>query len=356
MQRLKTKVWTVDPDNPDLECLRQAAATLAAGGLVAFPTETVYGLGADGLNPVAVGGIFRAKGRPQDNPLILHVSSLEMAYSLMGDESERPRLEALAGAFWPGPLTMVVTKSEIVPEAVTGGLNTVGIRMPAHPVARALIEELGHPVAAPSANRSGVPSPTLPDHVLADLDGRIDGLVAGGACAVGVESTVLDITEEPPVLLRPGGVTPDELAHVLGGPVVVDKVVHVPVVDTDEPREVRSPGMKYRHYAPNTPLVLLEPGGDQLDRLRTVIDRRRQRGERVGLMLTDETAALGFSEPVIRMGSRQSPREIARRLFGLLREVDHLGVDVVIVEGIADEGVGLAVMNRLRRAAGERIT
>lgn len=348
-----THIWQADPHRPSHDELQPAAEVLRRGGLVAFPTETVYGLGADALNPKAVSRIFEAKGRPQDNPLIVHVASLDMAYSLMGNAAERPLLDRLAREFWPGPITLVVTASARVPGRVTAGLDTVGLRMPAHPVALALIEQLGRPVAAPSANRSGVPSPTLPEHVWDDLKGRIEGIVAAGECNVGVESTVLDITVTPPVLLRPGGVTPEALEEALGRPVTIDRHVHVPAAAREALGPVRSPGMKYRHYAPRTPIVLVETGGGNLERLRDVVRERQAEGKRVGLLVTDE-ATLEMDLPTIRLGSRSRPEQIAQDLFRNLRAVDALSVDVVVAEGIEDTGVGLAVMNRLRRAAAER--
>lgn len=349
-----THLWNVDPVHPLRDELQPAADLLRVGGLVAFPTETVYGLGADALSAAAVARIFQAKGRPQDNPLIVHVSSLEMAYSLMGQSDERPILDILAAAFWPGPLTLVVTRNHRIGDQVTAGLGTVGLRMPSHPVALALIDELERPIAAPSANRSGRPSPTMPQHVMADLNGRIEGIVSAGACSVGVESTVLDITEWPPVLLRPGGATPEEISGVLGTEVVVDRHVHVPVTDP-EATQVRSPGMKYRHYAPSTPLILVEASAFTRERLRDLIAIQQSQGNRVGILATDEADVASLDLPVVRMGSRARPDQIAANLFSALRHVDRTDVDVVLVEGIDDRGVGLAVMNRLRRAAGRRI-
>lgn len=352
--RRQTQVWYVDPVQPADASLLPAVEVLRRGGVVAFPTETVYGLGADALNPDAVARIFEAKGRPQDNPLIVHVASLDMAFGLMGDAGQRPIVERLAAAFWPGPLTLVVTRNARISDRVTAGLDTVGLRMPAHPVALRLIQLLGRPIAAPSANRSGRPSPTLAEHVLADLDGRIDGVVAGGVSSVGVESTVLDVTVSPPVLYRPGGVTPEALEAVLGGPVVIDPHVRAAKAVADA-GPVRSPGMKYRHYAPSTPIVLVECPQAAPERIRQVAEELAASYGRVGLLLTDETAEYGFAFPVVRMGPRHRPERIAAGLFAALRQVDGMGFDVVVAEGIADRGVGLAVMNRLRRAASQRI-
>lgn len=353
-EQIVTKLWRVSPDDPSPEELQEAVAALRAGYLVAFPTETVYGLGADALNPEAVRRIFVAKGRPADNPLIVHVSSVDMARELTGCHDQLAVVERLADAFWPGPLTVVVTRTPAIPDVVTAGLHTVGLRWPAHPVAHRLIQLLGRPVAAPSANRSGRPSPTLAEHVLADLNGRIAGVIDGGPCAVGLESSVVDVTQWPPVLLRPGGVTPADLERVLGEPVEIHPNIDAAaVVESDEP--VRSPGMKYVHYAPVTPVVLLEPPVDA-QRVRAAAAAERSKGSRVGLLLTEETAKAGFDCPVLLLGSRAHPETIGESLFRLLRKIDDGSYDVVIVEGIEPVGVGLAVMNRLRRAATVRLT
>lgn len=346
-----TRTWHVDPEQLLAETLRPAIAALQAGGVVAFPTETVYGLGADALNPQAVHRIFHAKGRPADNPLIVHVSSLEMATELLAEKAEIGVLEQLAAAFWPGPLTVVVSRNERLDDIVTAGLNTVGLRIPAHPVALQLIRMLERPIAAPSANRSGRPSPTQAAHVMADLGGRIEGIIDGGSATVGLESTVLDITEWPPVLLRPGGVTPEDLSGVLGTQVTIDGNVHAARADlVHQAQPVRSPGMKYVHYAPSTPLLLVERPTDT-DSLTRIALEQQAMGKKVALLLTDETADLSLPFPTLRLGSRLQPDQIAAGLFAALRDVDRGGYDLVIVEGIEASGVGLAVMNRLRRAA-----
>lgn len=346
---LDTQVWRVDPAGATAQTpeLAPAVAILAAGGLVAFPTETVYGLGADALSAKAVQGIFRAKGRPADNPLIVHVPSLAAAEELIHPKASRGPLQLLADSFWPGPLTLVVPRRGGVPVEVTAGLDTVGIRVPNHRIALALLRALNRPVAAPSANRSGAPSPTRPEHVWRDLAGRIDGLVDGGPCAVGVESTVLDLSVWPPVLLRPGGVTLEELSAVLGVQVAAD-----PRIFAGAPAEgpVRSPGMKYKHYAPRTPLLLVEQPSPA--RLLQEAQHAASRGERVGLVVCDETAIPGSSFPVVRLGPRSDPGRIAAQLFHVLRTIDEGRFDLVVVEGIEPKGMGLAVMNRLRRAAG----
>lgn len=349
MQRKQTSYWRVDAQHPRRSTLLPAVEALRCGGVVAFPTETVYGLGADALNSQAVYRIFAAKGRPADNPLIVHVSSLHMARELMAPSAATDAVELAMRTFWPGPLTLVVPRANHVPSVVTGGLNTVGLRMPSHPISLQLIELFNKPIAAPSANRSGKPSPTTANHVLEDLEGRIDGIIDGGPCTVGVESTVVDMTAWPPVVLRPGGITMDDLQRTLHCRVTLASSAE----KANEP--VRSPGMKYVHYAPNTPLVLIE--GEEItaeDFVNAAVEYKQQ-GKRVGLLLTDERARDIPEFPTIRMGPRTEPERIANSLFATLRYLDTQGFDVVLVEGIKPSGMGLAVMNRLRRAAEARV-
>lgn len=346
---MKTEVLRVDPVHPDPGALARAARVIRAGGLVAFPTETVYGLGADGLNPEAVNKLFQAKGRPRDNPFILHVASLEQAWSLVDAEAARPLrgpAAELAGRFWPGPLTLVLPAAAGVPRQVTAGLETVAVRMPDHAVALGLIRQAERPLAGPSANISGRPSPTCAEHVLEDLEGRIEMVLDGGPTGVGVESTVLDLTRQPPVILRPGGVTAEMLAEVLGEVAELGPV-HLP------PGPAPSPGTKYRHYAPRVPLLLaaeLPPAG--LARLRAEGERLQAAGRRVGALVADEEAALlPPSWEVRSVGSRQRPREVAARLFAAMRDLERLGVDVILALPYAEEGLGRAIMNRLRKAS-----
>jgi L-threonylcarbamoyladenylate synthase len=325
----------------------RAALLLRRGQVVAFPTETVYGLGAQATNPVAVRGIFVAKGRPADNPLIVHVADAGAAEPLTRGLDDRAR--ALMAAFWPGPLTLVLPKSGIVPPEVSGGLDTVGIRLPAHPVARALIAAAGAPVAAPSANRSGRPSPTTASHVAQDMAGRIPLILDGGPCMVGLESTVLDITGDVPVILRPGGVTREMLQSVLGR-VAVDAAVLAPL----EPGSaIRSPGMKYRHYAPRAAVrVVTGQPPARAPRLCALYDAALARGLRPVILAPQEHAA-GFGGRACRpWGSADAPQQAASELFALLRALDEEGYDPILAEAVADAGIGLAVMNRLLRAAG----
>ena len=318
----------------DTEAVRRAAEVIRAGGLVAFPTETVYGLGADALSGAAVTRIFEAKERPRGNPLIVHVAGVD---ALEGVAAQVPaRVHDIALRFWPGPLTLVLPRARAVPLMTTGGLETVAVRVPAHPVARALIDAASRPIAAPSANRSGRPSPTCAEHVREDLDGRVDLVLDGGPTPVGVESTVLDMTSEPPTLLRPGGVTLEQLESCLGE-------VRVLSSDDDEAAS-RSPGLRFRHYAPRARIVLIEPGTGE----RAVMSWL-EAGKDVALMVQ---RAVGLERPGLTVKSMPPDSEgYARELFGVLRDLDSRGVDAIFVEAIAEEGLGRTIMDRLRRAA-----
>jgi L-threonylcarbamoyladenylate synthase len=332
----------------------QAAKVLKQGGLVAFPTETVYGLGANGLDAKAVADIFAAKGRPADNPLILHIASMEAIYQIVKEMS--PLATRLARAFWPGPLTLVLPKSAIVPSKTTGGLDTVAVRMPAHPVALALIDAAGVPVAAPSANKSGRPSPTEAAHVVTDLLGRIDVILDGGPTGVGVESTVVDCTGKRPVILRPGGVSKEALEEIVG---IVEIDPHVLASREAELGPVRSPGMKYKHYAPKAPAVLVKGDPPQLfEELSRLAAEMQTEGEKVGLMVSRELLqyweqqAIDYSQwEVTCMGSRDNLQEIAANIYRCLRELDELSITKIIMEGVSRAGLGLAIMNRLEKAA-----
>jgi len=351
MGSVKTIVLKVDPHQPEPDKIRVAAEVLKKGGLVAFPTETVYGLGANALDGKAVLRIFEAKNRPADNPIIVHVANKDDIYVLAEHVPEIA--EKLIGEFWPGPLTLLFVRSEVVPDAVTAGLATVAIRMPSHAVAHALIAEAGIPVAAPSANLAGRPSPTSARHVLDDLSGRIGVLIDGGEIGYGVESTVLDLTTDPPAVLRPGPVTVEELRRVVG------KVEVHPIAKAEVPIEVaiaRSPGMKYRHYAPAAEVVVVEGSLEGIiDKVQELVDAQRKLGKKVGIMAMEETAPRYHADVVKVVGSCQDPRAVAKNLFRVLREFDVEGVNFVAAEGIEPTGIGLAVMNRLRKAAGYNI-
>jgi L-threonylcarbamoyladenylate synthase len=347
----KTLVLKVDPEEPDIEKIRVAAGFVRRGGLVAFPTETVYGLGANALNAEAVRALFEAKQRPLDNPPIVHVAGITAVHGLV--KKVAPVADKLMLRFWPGPLTLIFERSVVVPDVTVAGLDTIAIRMPNHSVALALIRESGCPVAAPSANLAGKPSPTSAEHVLCDLDGRIDAVLDAGPTNVGVESTVLDLTVDPPQVLRPGG-TPYEVLKGFLGRVELDPVA---VADRALPVErARSPGVKHKHYAPDADVVLVE--GDPASVVRKIQDLASSYthdNKRVGVLATDETMHNYRADVVKSLGSRNDLAVVARSLFRLLREFDSEGVDVIIAEGLPSEGLGLAIMNRLRKASGYNI-
>ena len=347
-----TLVLRVDPDKPDADKIWRAAGFIRCGGLVAFPTETVYGLGADALNGEAVLALFEAKKRPLDNPPIVHVSDVKDVRRLV---KEIPSgAEVLMEEFWPGPLTLIFRRSDVVPSVTVAGLGTIAVRIPRHEVALALIKESGCPVAAPSANLAGRPSPTSAGHVLDDLDGRIDAVLDAGPTVIGVESTVLDLTVCPPAMLRPGGTSFEALKKVLPrvelSPfVLAEKLLSV--------GEVRSPGVKYKHYAPKAEVVVVE--GELravVEKVKGLVEVYKREGRKVGVLCTDETeACYGEADVVLSLGSRSDLAGVAHRLFGLLREFDRDKADVIVAEGLPAEGIGLAVVNRLRKAAGYRI-
>lgn len=323
------------------EDIKTAAEILKSGGTVAIPTETVYGLAANALDPDAVAKIFAAKGRPQDNPLIVHVASLDSIPPLV--KKVDPRMLKLAERFWPGPLTIISERSELVPDAVTAGLPTVAIRMPSHPCARAIIEQSGLPLAAPSANASGKPSPTCAEHVLADLDGRIDAIVDGGHCSVGVESTVVTLATEPPTLLRPGGVTLEQLREVLGE-VNISSAVFEKLKDGERPQ---SPGMKYKHYAPAAEVTIIKGSFDKYKKFL-----RAQRDTVCAVCFEGEGKCF---DKFIEYGSADSPDTQAHNIFDALRKVDETGCARAFVRCPVTSGVGMAVYNRLLRSAAFRV-
>lgn len=347
---IHTQILEINPNDIDTDKLAMAGNILRDGGTVAFPTETVYGLGANALDEAAVKKIFEAKGRPSDNPLIVHIADIEDVKPLVTDIPDH--VHVLMEKFWPGPLTLVFPKSNIVPSMITGGLDTVAIRMPAHPIARNLIAMAGVPVAAPSANLSGKPSPTLASHVVEDLLGRVDAIISGGNCEVGVESTVLDITGEVPMILRPGGVTKEALASVLGE-VVVDRAITA----GDEKHLIpKSPGMKYTHYAPKADVVVVE-GELQavVNKIQQIQQQKQETGMKIGIMATDETKDKYDNAQILSVGSRERLETITNNLFRVLREFDEIGVDIILAEAIERKGLGDAIMNRLLKAAGNHV-
>jgi L-threonylcarbamoyladenylate synthase len=316
-----------------------AAAAIRAGGLAAFPTETVYGLGADAFNADAVRRIYAAKGRPSDNPMIIHIARASDAGRLTPALS--PDMVRLIDAFWPGPLTLVVKKKKDVPDAVTGGLNTVALRMPDDPVALEIIRRAGVQIAAPSANLSGRPSPTRGEHVTRDLDGLVDVILCGGDCRVGIESTVLDISGGTPAILRPGAVTAEQLAAALDKPVALDPSLLRGENGDGETAAPKSPGMKYRHYAPKAEMIVLEGRRDRVEsEIRRLKTLNEQLGRRVGTLLFEEHAFV----------------EAARGFFADLRALDDADVDLILAGALSrDEGLGFAVMNRMMKAAGYNV-
>lgn len=341
---MQTRYFNIVSDQ-DTAQISEAAAILRRGGLLAIPTETVYGLGADGLNEDAVQHIFEAKGRPQDNPLILHIPSADWLTRYCVDVPETAY--RLAEAFWPGPLTMILRKKTFVPLRTTGGLDTVGMRCPDHAVTRAIIAAAGVPVAAPSANISGKPSCTTVSHVRADMDGRIDGVVDGGTCAVGVESTIIDLTCTPPRLLRPGGLPLEKLEAVLGE-IALDGAVTRQLSAQETPR---APGMKYRHYAPDAPVTVVT--GSRAESARWL---RANVPDKAGLILFDECAPLFSDSNTVRLiGPAGDKTEQARRVFDALRSFDGTDVLEIYAQCPDSTGLGFAVANRLKKAAGFHI-
>lgn len=346
---MKTKVIKVNKLNPEPQLIKEAAMFIRKGKLVAFPTETVYGLGANGLDEDAVANIFTAKGRPQDNPLILHVSKVSEVKKLVKHISKEA--EILMEEFWPGPLTMIFERSELVPDIITAGLDTVAIRMPNHPIALELIEGSQVPIAAPSANTSGKPSPTLAEHVIEDLHGKIDLILDGGATGVGLESTVLDLTGEIPMILRPGGITLEAIRDY-----IPNVKLDLSIIGTDEKIVPKSPGQKYRHYAPKATMIVFN--GNVENVVRSIKSKAKEyldQGKLVGIMATDETKNIYDEGLVISVGSRKNKGTIAHNLFNILRQFDKEGVDIILSEGVEMEGIGTAIMNRLKKASGGKM-
>ncbi len=345
-----TRVLRVDPQSPDPQVIAAAAMEILNGNLVAFPTETVYGLGANALDEAAVRRIFIAKGRPTEDPLIVHLASREDLPRVT--RHLPPEAEALARRFWPGPLTLVLPRGRAVPPSVTAGLDTVAVRVPAHPVALALLRASGVPIAAPSANRFGHTSPTTARHVLDDLAGRVDLILDGGATMVGVESTVLDLTRSPAVILRPGGVTREALESVLGV-VLVHGEGEAETTPVLKPQA--SPGMLKRHYAPRARLILFVTRAPEVTLSQMAAMARRLAAEeaRVGVLVAEEDfgAFAGLPLRLFNLGSSADLAGIARRLFAGLRALDEQGVDVILARDFGQGGLGLAIHDRLRRAA-----
>lgn len=344
---MNTKVWKVDKYVDNLESnphVVDAAHFLRENEVVALPTETVYGLGGNAESDEAVAKIFAAKGRPVDNPLIIHIAEKQQLNGFVTEISAKA--EVLMDKFWPGPLTIIFKKKAgVLSEKATAGLATVAVRMPDHPVALALLKKCGLPIAAPSANSSGKPSPTKAEHVIDDLAGKIAGVIDGGSTGVGVESTVIDCTEAIPVILRPGGVTKEALEAVIGE-------VTVDVALTDPGAKPKAPGMKYRHYAPNAPLIMVSGTREFLQHL---VEEKRREGLRVGVLTTEELESAYQADYVLACGRRAELETVAAALYETLRRFNQLDVDIIFSEMFPQTGVGDAIMNRLQKAAGNKI-
>lgn len=347
---MQTRVVKIDPSNIDENAMGEAAELIASGELVAFPTETVYGLGADALHPEASKKIYAAKGRPSDNPLIVHICKFEELESIA--KLVPPQARKLADAFWPGPLTMIVWKNDKVPYETTGGMDTVAIRMPNHPIALKLIEQSGCLIAAPSANTSGKPSPTEAAHVALDLDGKIPMILDGGPVGIGIESTIIDLTEDMPMILRPGYITQQMLEDVLGEEVKIDPGI----IASDSLTKPKAPGMKYKHYAPKADLVLVDGDADKVVRkINELVQAKKAVGQKVGIIATDETKDLYQADIVVSIGAREDEDAIAKHLYKILREFDDWNVDAIYSESFATPRIGQAIMNRLLKAAGHQV-
>lgn len=329
--------------------IERAAKILQDGGLVAFPTETVYGLGADALNPNASAKIYEAKGRPSDNPLIVHIAGMEDLEKIVTHVPTQAG--KMAEHFWPGPLTMIFEKSGIVPAQTTGGLNTVAVRMPSHPVALALIRAAGGYIAAPSANTSGKPSPTMAEHVATDMDGRIHMILDGGAVGIGLESTIVDFSEDIPMVLRPGYITPDMIKEVVG-----EIQIDPGLVEENSNIRPKAPGMKYKHYAPKAELILVNGAQEKVQQTINNLTREAvESGKAAGVIGTDESCG-GYRYGIVKsIGTRSDEDTIARHLYGILREFDQQNVDIIYSESFSTPRMGQAIMNRLLKAAGHQV-
>ncbi len=347
---MDTIIEKVDSGHIDTDVMEQAGKLIAEGELVAFPTETVYGLGGDALDPDASRKIYAAKGRPSDNPLIVHIADFDDMKRVAREVPEQAK--KLADAFWPGPLTMIVWKSDAVPEATTGGMQTVAVRMPNHPVALELIRRSGCLIAAPSANTSGRPSPTEAQHVAEDLSGKIAMILDGGPVGIGIESTIIDLTEEKPMILRPGYITPEMLSEVLQEEVVIDPGI----IAADDTRKPKAPGMKYKHYAPKAEMIIVDGAQDAvIHKINELTAVKRAEGKKVAVIATDETKDRYDAQVILSMGKRADEDAIAQHLYKILRECDELDVGEIYSECFQTPRIGQAIMNRLLKAAGHTV-
>lgn len=352
---MDTKIITIKApggrlSGEDISGIEKAGEIIKNGGIVAFPTETVYGLGGDALSPESSKKIYAAKGRPSDNPLIVHISRIESLYEIA--ETVPCSAIKLAEVFWPGPLTMILKKKDIVPDETTGGLDTVAVRFPSDPVAKMLINAAGGFVAAPSANISGRPSPTEAKYVIEDMNGRADAIIDGGGGEIGLESTIVDLTVQPPQILRPGFITSEMLGRVLGTEVETDKAI----ISPESGQKPRAPGMKYRHYAPRGELVIVEGENEAVvSGINEMIRSDKESGCRTGVMACDENAGRYDADVVKKTGPKGDQKEAAKRLYSILRSFDDEEVTKIYAESFEAEGFGEAIMNRLLKAAGHKI-
>lgn len=346
---METRLVKLNPENPDPKALAEAGEILRRGGLVAFPTETVYGLGGDAMNPEAARKIYAAKGRPSDNPLIVHIAEFEALQEIVREVSKEAK--RIMEAFWPGPLTLIFQKKDRVPMQTTGGLSTVAVRMPSNRIAAGLIRAEGGFVAAPSANVSGRPSTTTAAHVMEDLKGRIEMVLDGGQAVIGLESTIVDVSGERPVILRPGVIT-REMVEAVAGEVTVDPAVIAP----NSGIRPKAPGMKYRHYAPRAELIVVEGEPERVtERINTLAEEWERKGGRTGIIATEESRERYTRGLVKSVGSRLQEEQIAEHLYQVLREFDETDVTRIYSEAFGDAGIGDAIMNRLMKAAGQHV-
>lgn len=348
--KISTKIVSVEKNNIDQEIIKEAAKIINDGGLVVFPTETVYGIGADALNDLAVDKIFKAKGRPGDNPLIVHISSMEELNLLVSEIPENAK--KLADRFWPGPMTMILKKSSIMSDKITAGLDTVAVRLPENEIALELIKISQKPIAAPSANTSGKPSPTEASHVIEDLMGKVDMIIDGGNTFIGLESTVVDMTTDIPMILRPGKITKEDIESVLG------KCEYDPaIIKSSEKIIPKSPGQKYRHYSPKAEVVLYKGTSENIaEKINKDYDEALKEGKRAGILSTVQTEANYGEKIKICLGDRTKPLSISSNLFKCLRKFDEMGVDIILAEEVDESGLGIAIMNRMGKAASKTIT
>jgi len=346
---MDTEIISIDENNIDEELLAKAGRIIKDGGLVAFPTETVYGLGGDALNPASSKKIYSAKGRPSDNPLIVHIADIEDMEYIVSEITEEAGI--LADKYWPGPLTMILKKSDKIPYETTGGLDTVAVRMPVHKTAAAFIRAAGGYVAAPSANISGRPSPTCAKYVIQDMNGRIDMIIDGGDSGIGLESTIVDLSGNVPILLRPGYITIEDLRDTLGD-VDIDKTI----LDGECKDRPKAPGMKYKHYAPKGDLKIV--AGEEsavIDRINRLTREAKKDNKKVCIIATDETRSSYVCDIIKSIGSRTDEEVIAHRLYTILRECDDEDIEVIYSESFDTSGIGQAIMNRLLKAAGHHV-